>query len=657
MDLIYADNNGIELGFLPSCELDLAFGKDENSFECIIDIDNHCCQSGYMIYVADTEYGGIVDAIAPDTDKKTVTYSGRTWHGVLEKKIICPDAGQNYYYVSGEANTVLAELITRLGLSALFEVSTEESGIEIANYRFERYVSGYTGIRKMLYAHRAKLKIVSVSKKVILSAEPLIDYSQEEEFDGELVKMSVKKTYRPTNHLICLGGGDLAERKVIHLFADENGIIQPYANTETPYSDADYILDASKQVLFDTDEVTEIYDYSSAPITENYLYLLSQPADWRKNITSYYNMNEDGAFKALEAWTEDVYQLLSSKPIDWDINYDGYYEIVDGEFVTAQDGDEKLYNLLSAQPSDWAANYDDYYYYDGKEYCIVEPNTVYHYKKQTSQPLNWETEYGDYYYHFTDGTTEEGEYKSVKGREFERYILQIIKPSDWDNNCKAYYYLKQSYTYYYKETELSGEGNTQKAITRTVVYEKTMPTGKISKTLTRKFIKKVLQYEGYESVPEGRKWKKNKYYVQEKYTVAPPWKAGTFFTQSTTEEVPAWAAGKYYEQYVNEIPTWIDGKYYKKVEIVKYPTFYPQTYFEKRTDNFAGLVAKGIEKLTSLSNADKLSINFSPDENYDIGDIVGATEDVTGISVAQPITKKIVTLKDNQETIKYEIGE
>lgn len=657
MDLIYADNNGIELGFLPSCELDLAFGKDENTFECVLDIDNHCCESGYMIYATGTEYGGTVDAIAPDTDKKTVTYTGRTWHGMLEKKIICPDAGQNYYYVSGEANTVLAELITRLGLSALFEVSTEESGIEIVNYRFERYVRGYTGIRKMLYAHRAKLKIVSASKKVIISAEPLLDYSQNDEFDGSLLKMSVKKTYRPPNHLVCLGGGDLAARKVIHLFTDENGIIQSYANTDTPYSDADYILNTSKQVLFDTDEVTEIYDYSSAPITENYLYLLSQPADWRKNITSYYSMTEDGVFKALEAWTEDVYQLLSSKPTDWDINYDGYYEVVDGEFVTAQDGDEKLYSLLSSQPSDWATNYDDYYYYDGEKYKTVESKTEYYYTEQTSQPLNWETEYKNYYYKFNDGTTEAGTYKQVSGREIEKYLLQIVKPSNWDVNCKSYYYIKQYYAYYYKETTTSGSGNMKKVVTKTAVYEKSMPTGKISKTLTRKFVKKVLRYEGYESVPEGKKWAKNKYYTKGTDYVAPPWKAGTFYTQSTSEVTPAWNANTYYEQYVNLIPTWTDGKYYKKVEIVKYPTFYPYTYFEKRIDNFAGLVEKGIEKLTSLSNADKLSINFAPDENYDIGDIVGATESVTGISVSQPITKKIVTLKDNQETIKYEIGE
>lgn len=654
MDLIYADENGIELGFLPSCELDLAFGKDENTFECTLDIDNHCCKDGYMIYVTGTEYGGIVDAVAADTDKKSVTYSGRTWHGILDKKIICPDTGQNYYYASGEANTVLMTLINRLGLSNLFEVSTEDSGINIAHYQFERYVGSYTGIRKMLYTNRAKLKIASVMKKVQLSVEPLLDYSQVDEFDGSLLKMSVKRTYRPVNHLVCLGAGDLAARKVIHLFTDGDGGIQPYANTDAPYSDVDYILDTSKQLLFGVDEVTETYDYASAPVTENYLYLLFKPADWEKNISSYYMLNE-GAFKALEPWTEDTYVSLSAQPVDWNVNYDNYYELNDGQYVYVQDADEKVYTLLSAQPADWNVNYDNYYYLDGEKYCSVEPVTTYHYTIQSSKPLNWESEYGNYYYYFTDGVSEE--YKRVPGRQLERYLKQTTKPSDWDNNCKAYYYLKQYYAYYYKETELSGSGKIQNAVTRTVVYEKAMPTGKISKTLTRKYIKKVLRYEGYESVPEGKKWKKNKYYVKETYSVAPPWKEKTFYTQTTTEDVPVWTANKYYKQSVNTIPAWTAGKYYVKVEVVKYPMFHPYTYFEKRIDNFAGLVEKGIERLESLANADKLSINFAPDENYDIGDIVGATESVTGISVAQPITKKILTLKDNKETIKYEIGE
>ena len=42
-------------------------------------------------------------------------------------------------------------------------------------------------------------------------------------------------------------------------------------------------------------------------------------------------------------------------------------------------------------------------------------------------------------------------------------------------------------------------------------------------------------------------------------------------------------------------------------------------------------------------------------KKYDIGDIVGAFENNTGIFVAQPITKKIVTIERDKESIRYEV--
>ena len=34
MDLIYTDKNGIDKNIMPTYELDAAFGRDENDFEC-----------------------------------------------------------------------------------------------------------------------------------------------------------------------------------------------------------------------------------------------------------------------------------------------------------------------------------------------------------------------------------------------------------------------------------------------------------------------------------------------------------------------------------------------------------------------------------------------------------------------------------------------
>lgn len=90
MELIYANHDREDVGILKNPDLDLAFGGDENNFECTVGIEDHCCEDGFYIYAEGTEYGGIVDAIKIDSADDTVTYSGRTWHGMLASKMIEP---------------------------------------------------------------------------------------------------------------------------------------------------------------------------------------------------------------------------------------------------------------------------------------------------------------------------------------------------------------------------------------------------------------------------------------------------------------------------------------------------------------------------------------------------------------------------------------
>lgn len=158
MDLIHEDSNHAMLGAIDRYELDLAFGLDENDFECTMAISDHCCSIGDYLAMQDvvaghvkyTEYGGRIDGVCVDTGKETVTYSGRTWQGILSKKIVCPDDGQDYLVLSGDANEVLAILIQRTGLGDLFETSGEKAGITITSYQMDRYIDAYTGMWKML---------------------------------------------------------------------------------------------------------------------------------------------------------------------------------------------------------------------------------------------------------------------------------------------------------------------------------------------------------------------------------------------------------------------------------------------------------------------------------------------------------------------------
>jgi len=251
MDLIYMNESKKDIDVLKDYTLDLAYGSDENDFECKVNINNNVCKTGYYLYFEGEEYGGVIDSVGVDTDETTVTYSGRTWHGILESKVLQPDEGEDYLIVSGEANEVLKLLIERMGLSELFKVSTLNSKIQISSYQMNRYIKGYTGIIKMLKAYNAKLNMVFNRGFVELSASPLADYSQDEQFDTDQISFTIKRNSKHINHVICLGRGDLKDRRVIHIYCDLLGNI------------------SGTQTLTGLDEMCEIYDNSNAESDED----------------------------------------------------------------------------------------------------------------------------------------------------------------------------------------------------------------------------------------------------------------------------------------------------------------------------------------------------------------------------------------------------
>lgn len=243
MDLIYMNDSMEDVGVLHGYEFDLAFGKDENSFECSIQAAHHCCKTGWYLYIEGTEYGGIIDAITSDTGTGEVIYSGRTWHGILNSKVLEPDAGENYLVVSGsETHAAIMALVERMELDALFTVPEAQSGVEISSYQMPRYIAGYDGITKMLGSVECRLQLAFDGGKVVLSAVPKVDYTGEE-FDSDKASFSVKQAQGLVNHLICLGGGELAERLVVHLYADSNGSF------------------GTSPFMFGLDEYTAVFDY------------------------------------------------------------------------------------------------------------------------------------------------------------------------------------------------------------------------------------------------------------------------------------------------------------------------------------------------------------------------------------------------------------
>ena len=70
------------------------------------------------------------------------------------------------------------------------------------------------------------------------------------------------------------------------------------------------------------------------------------------------------------------------------------------------------------------------------------------------------------------------------------------------------------------------------------------------------------------------------------------------------------------------------------------------------------LIKSGTEELKALWSQNELSISFDPEADlYDVGDIVGAYDNITKIAVSAEIVKKIVTIQNGQTNISYEVGE
>lgn len=224
MDLIFTNAKRVDQGVLSAYAFDLSFGASENDFEITLGANEAMLESGAFVYMEGTEYGGTVGSLKARTNGETITFKGRTWHGIMNSKVIQPDTGEDYLVVSGDANVVLAFIIARLGLSGLFVAAEELSGVNISNYKFNRYCKGYDGIRAMLAASGAKLKIAWKDRAVHLSAEPIADYT-DSPVDGDIATLTVEQHSQKVNHLICLGKGDLAAREVIHLYVDQFGRI------------------------------------------------------------------------------------------------------------------------------------------------------------------------------------------------------------------------------------------------------------------------------------------------------------------------------------------------------------------------------------------------------------------------------------------------
>lgn len=698
MDLIYADvveGTIVDRGVLNNYSFDMSFGEKENDFQLRAPLEGTRLEPDQIIYISGTEYGGVIDSVEVDTTNLMMIYSGRTWHGILENKILYPLKGVDYMYLQGDANEVLAYLLERMNLipgdanelyvkpeNALLSVSEEDSGIDI-NIRVSsesgNYAHGYTFIRDMLYQNDAKLQIIDG----VLSAVPLVDYSNDDDFLEGTDQFTAKRNYNSLNRLHCMGQGNLANRYTIDLYLDDNGGLLPYAR-ENPIQDSDYYTDISAlaestdpedianfnkitaYMVTGVNEISDIYDYPSIQSTFHYVEMKARPNDWELDLTpsapladkhwgfeQYFQMKEevsegDEYENVPKPEISERFDLQYSKPSDWESNFGNYYQQGASGMVNVPETES--YSVVSTMPSDWySGGYANYYKYDSGSYSPVDkvPGLV----LLTSPPGNWNTNPTAYCY--ADGTPVEW----VKSEP--TYTRLDKQPGNWGSNYGDYYQ-----TDGVNYSNVSGVTKTAKHDILTT--QKPTDWASSYKNYWYKSGKKWVH-------PSGKKapaWKANKFYMDRNYTVAPgfkknlyyskyqppdaapAWAANTFYTNG--EVVPTWGSFTVYKK--STVPTWQTNRYFTAVQYQPIPIFASNTYFKQYEDHYEALVEAAKNKIAEYMSKDDLSIKLNDSRIYDINDRVGASDEVTGLGAVERIVQKVVKIQRGIVSFDYNTG-
>lgn len=299
-DLTYTDARWRDAGVVVAYELAMEHGPaTRNSFALACPLSSRpAIEPRSLVYMEGTEFGGIVDEIGVEAKRprrKRAVYRGRTWHGLLAGKIVCPDAGRTHYRIRGEANAALLALVHRVGLGDLFTASSANSGIALDHQ--VRFADAYTAALGALRASGTKLAVSWDGDRAVLSAAPAKDWSAADELDTDRLGFDMAKCYRPVNHLVCVGEGELTDRAEVHFFADAEGNV------------------SQTQTLFGVDERAAKYDYTNADAE---------------------TLAEEGRKKLEELQNEDTCDADVAEGYSYDVgDIVGAYDAETGIFVSA----------------------------------------------------------------------------------------------------------------------------------------------------------------------------------------------------------------------------------------------------------------------------------------------------------------------------------
>lgn len=254
MDLILTNSkwNDVEAIIEPNADFDIGVKNDfVITFKGIKEIED-----GAVIYVPDSEFGGIIKTDKTVTSTNTIQYGGLSWRGILDKRIIVPPRNNDYKIVSGELNSIIAEIIDPM-FDGKIIASKSDTDVSVTSYQFDRYCTVLEGLKKMLKTVGYRLKIIYIQCEkgeqgyVEVSAVPIEDFSETIELSQDSqMNFTFENINNGVNHLICLGKGELQERIIIDLYVQKDGSI------------------GKTQYYKGIEEITETYDFSSAETDE-----------------------------------------------------------------------------------------------------------------------------------------------------------------------------------------------------------------------------------------------------------------------------------------------------------------------------------------------------------------------------------------------------
>lgn len=265
-NVIIADKDGKEIRTAVFSSYDFEVGSEENSFQLMIKRSEwESIPSVGRIYIPGTEYGGLYRKLETNTQQGYVAPGGITWRGMLKHKILRPISGQDYAYDQGELNAIIRNRIAEAFPAGSGQVpiigSTEDTGYTIGpnSWVYSRYCTLLDGLEYMLntFGYRLNIEYDQTQRAAVVSAVPVVDYSEDEEFSSDMQMDYIVKSERDlVSHLICLGNGELKNRTVIDLYRVGDEILSPSALNPFPNGGVD--------------DIQEVYDYAGAEYMDLY---------------------------------------------------------------------------------------------------------------------------------------------------------------------------------------------------------------------------------------------------------------------------------------------------------------------------------------------------------------------------------------------------